>query len=180
MQCSNAKHIYSEWLIFHFLGYYCFRVPIQFSSKRLTDLLIRYMHVHFLDPQILPIWKQKVYQHIGGVFICLNDQVYILGNLANSENINEQCQTWSLSKKRSQLRCFQENFLRASNDTTNIYLFKVNNKNTTKRCEICSKLTIKTPERRHWRHWRSSSVFIVNFEHVSNLFLVSLLLTLNN
>ena len=28
----------------------------------------------------------------------------------------------------------------------NIYLFKVNNSNTTKRCEICSKLTIKTSE----------------------------------
>ena len=28
------------------------------------------------------------------------------------------------------------------------YMFKVNNKNTTPRCEICSKLTIKTPERR--------------------------------
>ena len=31
---------------------------------------------------------------------------------------------------------------------TNIYLFKVNNRNTRKRCEICSKLTTKTPERR--------------------------------
>ena len=30
-----------------------------------------------------------------------------------------------------------------------IYLFKVNDRNTRKRCEICSKLTIKTPERRH-------------------------------
>ena len=29
-----------------------------------------------------------------------------------------------------------------------IYLFKVNNRNTRKRCEIRSKLTIKTPERR--------------------------------
>ena len=28
----------------------------------------------------------------------------------------------------------------------NIYLFKVNNRNTRKRCEICSKLVIKTPE----------------------------------
>ena len=27
----------------------------------------------------------------------------------------------------------------------NSYLFKVNNKNTTKRCKICSNLTIKTP-----------------------------------
>ena len=30
-----------------------------------------------------------------------------------------------------------------------IYLLKVSNRNTTTRCEICSKLTIKTPERRH-------------------------------
>ena len=32
---------------------------------------------------------------------------------------------------------------------TNIRLFKVNNKNTKKMCEIYSKSTIKTPERRH-------------------------------
>ena len=30
----------------------------------------------------------------------------------------------------------------------------------------CSKLTIKTPERRHWPR---PSVFIVNFEHISHL-----------
>ena len=58
----------------------------------------------------------------------------------------------------------------------NIYLFKVNNKNHRKSCEISSKLTTKTPERRHWRR---SVVFIVNFEHNSHLFLVFLLLTLN-
>ena len=28
------------------------------------------------------------------------------------------------------------------------YMFKVSNRNTRTRCEICSKLTIKTPERR--------------------------------
>ena len=33
-------------------------------------------------------------------------------------------------------------------------------------CEICSKLTVKTPEQRHWRRL---GVFIVNFEHVSHL-----------
>ena len=32
-----------------------------------------------------------------------------------------------------------------------IYMFKINNRNTRRRCEICSKLTIKTPERRQWR-----------------------------
>ena len=31
----------------------------------------------------------------------------------------------------------------------NIYLFNVNNRNTRKRSEICSKLTKKTPERPH-------------------------------
>ena len=33
---------------------------------------------------------------------------------------------------------------------TGIYLLKANNKNTRTRSEICSKLTIKTPERRQW------------------------------
>ena len=44
-----------------------------------------------------------------------------------------------------------------------IYLLKVKNRNTRTMCEICWKLTIKTPEQRHWRR---SGVFIVNFEHV--------------
>ena len=43
---------------------------------------------------------------------------------------------------------------------------------------ICSKskLTIKTSEQRHWGR---SADFIVNFEHISHLFLVFLLLILN-
>ena len=57
-----------------------------------------------------------------------------------------------------------------------IYLLRVNTRNTWTRCEICSKLTITTPDRRQWRR---SGVFIVNFEHVSYLLLVFLLLTLN-
>ena len=48
-----------------------------------------------------------------------------------------------------------------------MYLFKVNNRNTRKRCEICSKLTIKTPKRRYRRR---SGMFIVNFEHILHLF----------
>ena len=44
------------------------------------------------------------------------------------------------------------------------------------RCEICSKLIIRTPERRQWRR---SDVFIVNFEYISHLLLVLLLLTLS-
>ena len=54
-------------------------------------------------------------------------------------------------------------------------MFKVNNRNTRTRREICSKLTIKTLERRQWRR---SSVFIVNLEHTSHRVLVFLSLTL--
>ena len=56
------------------------------------------------------------------------------------------------------------------------YVFKVNNRNTRTMREICSKLTIKIPERCQWRR---SGIFIVNFEHISRLVLVFLLLTLN-
>ena len=49
----------------------------------------------------------------------------------------------------------------------NIYLSKVNNIKIRKKCEKCSTLTIKTV------------VFIVNFEHISDRFLVFLLLNLN-
>ena len=56
------------------------------------------------------------------------------------------------------------------------YMFKVNNRNTRISCEIYSKLTIKAAER---RHWCCSGVFICNFEYISHLVLVFLLLTLN-
>ena len=53
-----------------------------------------------------------------------------------------------------------------------IYLSKVHNKNTRTMFEICSKL--KAPERR-----RCCGIFIVNFEQISPVILVFLLLTLN-
>ena len=43
--------------------------------------------------------------------------------------------------------------------SASIYLFQVNNRCTKEVCEICSKLTIKTPERCQWCR---SDVFIVN------------------
>ena len=73
--------------------------------------------------------------------------------------------------KKSKLSCLWIKSLEPAGKN----MFKVNNRNTRKRCEICSKLTIKTPE---WRHWRRSGVFIVNFEHISHVLLVFLLLTL--
>ena len=44
------------------------------------------------------------------------------------------------------------------------YLLKFNNKNTRIRCGVCSKLTTKTPGQPE-----RFGVFIVNFEHISQL-----------
>ena len=55
-------------------------------------------------------------------------------------------------------------------------MLKVNNRSTIARCEICSKLTIDTPER---RHRRCLEIFIGNFEHYLRLVLVFLLLNLS-
>ena len=71
---------------------------------------------------------------------------------------------------------FKVLLIRARDFPVGIHLLKVNNRNGRARCEICSKLTIKTPERLHWRRF---CVFIVNFEHISHIVLVLLLLTLN-
>ena len=46
------------------------------------------------------------------------------------------------------------------NHPANICLFKVNNKDTRNRCEMCSHLTVKAPEQCHRRR---SGVSTVNF-----------------
>ena len=58
------------------------------------------------------------------------------------------------------------NYERAYYHPAGNYMFKVNNRNTKTRSEISSKLTIKKLERRQWRR---SGIFIVNFEHISQL-----------
>ena len=47
-----------------------------------------------------------------------------------------------------------------------IYLFKSDNRNTRKMREICSKLTVKTPEQ------LGSGAIIVNFENIPHVFLI--------
>ena len=66
-------------------------------------------------------------------------------------------------------------YLKDSNPA-NIYLFKVKIRSIKKMSEICSKLTIKTTER---RHSTLSVVFIINFDHFSPLFPVFISLTLS-
>ena len=70
-----------------------------------------------------------------------------------------------LNKTSAHFYTLGNNIYIRKSSSTNIYLFKVNNTNT-------SKLTVKTPE-------RLSIVFTVTFEHISHIFLVFLLLALN-
>ena len=64
----------------------------------------------------------------------------------------------------------------ANANPAGIYQLNVNYKNTRRSCEKYSKLTIKAPER---RQWPCSNFLNVNFEHISHLVLVFLMLTLN-
>ena len=52
------------------------------------------------------------------------------------------------------------------------YMFKVNNRNSRTRCELCSKLTIKIPERRHDVVLVS---LLITLKHISHLVLVLIL-----
>ena len=85
------------------------------------------------------------------------------------QNLKIKIQVWSLLNLS-----FKFWFISKSiTNSVNIYFFKVNNRNTRRRCEICSKSTTETPERLR----RRSGVFIVNFVSISHFFLVFLLLT---
>ena len=67
--------------------------------------------------------------------------------ISNRKNIatvifSEHCRKWQ--KRKTKIK----NLRNLTISLPNIYLFKGNNRNTRERCEICSKLTIKTLGRR--------------------------------
>ena len=67
-----------------------------------------------------------------------------------------------VNKASAHLQTLGNSICTRNSSATNIYLFKVNNRNTKRKWEICSKLTVKTQE-------RLSTVFIFNFEQISHL-----------
>ena len=108
------------------------------------------------------------FEYISHVFSRVSIVNFKQVNVSWVENSNLQVLELALELK---IVCFV-----VSVNPVNIYLFKFNNRNTRKWREIFSKLTIKIPERRQGCR---SCVFIVNFEHISRLFLLFLLLNLN-
>ena len=101
------------------------------------------------------LWKVSYYRHWDNI------KTWTITGLEGFGNF-----VWNKFSNFQVLQCLrkcQEDLWEVFPDR--IYLLKVSNRNSRKRCEICSKLTIKTPGQHHW--------------HISHLFLVFLLLTLN-
>ena len=67
----------------------------------------------------------------------------------------------SLSEKLHPLFYKVNEFWKKNSSSFQVNLFKINNCNTRKKYEMCSKVTIKIPE----RHWCCGEVFVANFQH---------------
>ena len=95
-------------------------------------------------------------------YFCGDFEDVILANLSKMLMVE-----FGISRLLKSLRSavHDELFNGRTKNPVNIYLFKVHNRNTRKRSEICSKLTIKTPDRRQW----CRSGILTNFEHISHL-----------
>ena len=134
----------------------------------LQCLLYNYVNVFVLVPFIVEIEKVRTLWNL--FFLRKNGKA--LRICTNSSILYP-----SIYPNRLSLSCLicMKPVITEANPAGN-YLFKVNNRNTRTRCQICSKLTIKIPKRRQWRR---SGIFIVNFEHISHLVLLFLLLTLS-
>ena len=105
-----------------------------------------------------------------GLIIWTKTKTYknpLIKNLSSNSKINT-CEIWDIPSRNF---CFSfKNISYNSGVNLNVLsqpAFTCSKVNTRTMCEICSKLTIKTPERRYWRYFTPcSSIFIVNFEHV--------------
>ena len=134
----------------HFFSPWFHRVNLCCSIKQNHG---KYIYIYISHVFILTIFRFSVW---------IQDSFYIIWD-------NLICVFW----KRNQNIFFIKNVNAWNLNSAGIHLFKVNNRNSRTRCEICSKLTIKT-----YQWWRSS-VFIVNLEHISHLVLMFLFLTLS-
>ena len=69
-----------------------------------------------------------------------------------------------LNKVSVHIQALANNIYMRNNTQEGCIYSYLNNSNSRERCQLCSKLTINTPERRY-------TVFIVHFEHISHLVL---------
>ena len=108
--------------------------------------------------------EQTYSWNIGHLFITFS-------NLVQDRLLNEKGLATFSTKQIYRFLCFQ-NIMTCLLHPADKYLFKVKSRNTILTCWLWSKSATKTPEQCH-------AVFIFNFEHIQQINLIFLLLTLD-
>ena len=85
------------------------------------------------------------------VVVSSSQNNYIREGLNGGFHSNERSKKLSMNQLQ-----ISHPFRKVTLNPANIYLLKVNHRNSRKRYEICSKLTMKTPK---WLHWPRYGVF---------------------
>ena len=159
---------------------YIYKIYINLDLLKFKFLLSNFLvSLLLLPPFFCPtsiLWKNclmNLLMSLAFILVLWSSQFYVIKR-KNSKN--DRCDKLTYFRETWFDNYEIENVIWECQIPVDIYLLKVNNRNTRLKCEIWSKLTIKIPERRQCRR---SGVFIANFKHISRLFLVFLLLTLN-
>ena len=155
-----------NWFIKSYFSYFMFFLYIlQLKSVKVP---FRLAYAHVKNYEDILIYKET--------FTWKNEWcIHVSSSIYNTKNTI----TWKqrvLKLKAMDVRLMRIELIKYGTYLAKIHLFNVNNRSNRKWCEICSKLTTKWPGQRHWRR---SGGFIVNFKHISHLFLGFLSLILN-
>ena len=140
-----------------FLGADVFNV-IKYTELALFEALLVPFHSNVNERKVFSITSAVLSSGVWGTMLAFTGTVAKyqknITTIKINYSLNQYCEV-KLTVQYGQIRTeLVKLFFPA-----NMYLLKVNNRNTRKRCEICSKLTINTQGRRQWRR---SAVFIVN------------------
>ena len=134
MQTDSQRLIYTDIYIgaFYIHSGYCFE---SLFENDFVD------EISFTYPK--DCWKSLMYFSTKIKMTDIVETLHLIDPTKScAEKLREECLTLTLGSKTATI--LQRPYVPAGN-----YMFKVNNWNIRTRCEICSKLTIKIPERRH-------------------------------
>ena len=130
--CTNRSHFFSIWFSKHFIVHHIAEWR-KFETRHIFHTLLWARSLStftkFSETYLLIRTRTCAYQGVR--------------NISISENFTKAWNKWCLSILSSILQHSQVFQIFNSHG---IYLFKVINGSTRKKCEICLKLTIKTPE----------------------------------
>ena len=186
---SNKTHLHKQW--HNFGSYYTTvaeiskNIPTSWGSIMYSSFFEYLNRLTYSHKSQITFYLRGLFYYSFYYFIILSINVYL-----KPPNTNIVLLIWYLLTAYGDAKCntiimtcsqwhdclckvirayFKSSF-------TEIYLFKVKNGSTRKRCEMCSMLTEETPDR---RHERCSDIFKCQLWTYFTFFKVSLSLTLN-